>query len=76
MRSMSNNFKTEFTYFVSFMDDYSRVTWLYLLKHHSEVFFTFKVFYSEIKNQFNSSIKILQSDNAKECLNNFSQFSK
>jgi len=35
----------------------------------------FKPFYSEIKNQFNFSIKILRFDNAKEDLDNhFSQF--
>jgi len=39
------------------------------------VFSIFKVFYSEKKNQFNSDIKILRSDNAKEYLSNtFSQF--
>ena len=57
------------------MDDYSRVIWIYLLKSHSEVFFTFKVFYSKIKIHFNSNIKILRSNNAKEYLdNNFRQF--
>ena len=59
--------------FFSFVDDYSRVTWMHLLKSRSEVFYTFIIFYSEIKNQFNSSIKILRSD---DYLNNFSQFLK
>jgi len=66
--------KLIFMYFVSFVKDHSRVTWIYLLKSRSEVFFTFKVFYSEIKNQFNSNIKILRSDNVKEYLDNFKHF--
>jgi len=62
--------KLDFRYFVSFMDDYSRVTWIYLLEFHSEVFSTFKAFHSEVKNQFNSSIKLLRYDNVKEYLDN------
>ena len=64
-----------FKYFVSFVDDCSRVTWIYLLKSRSEVFSILKIFDSKIKNQFNSNIKILRSDNAKEYLDNhFGQF--
>ena len=65
--------KLIFRYFVSFVGDYSRVTWIYLLTSRSEVFFTFKVFYSKIKNQFNSNIKILRTDNAKKYMDNFRQ---
>jgi len=50
--------KLKFRYIISFMDDHSQVTCIYLIKSRSEVFFTFKVFYSEIKNRFNSNIKI------------------
>ena len=32
---------TGFKYFVSFGDDFSRVTWLYLMKSRSELFFSF-----------------------------------
>ena len=74
MGSMYTTFKLGFRYFVSFVEDHSRVTWIYPLKSHSEVFFTFKVFSSEINNQFNSNIKILRSDNTKKYLNNFRQF--
>jgi len=69
--------KLRFRYFVSFIYDYSRVTWIYLLKSQFEVFFIFKIFSSEIKNQFNFNIKILRSDNTKEYLdNNFKRFLK
>jgi len=67
--------KLGFKYFVSFVDDYSRVTWIYLLKSRSDVFPTFKIFLSEIQNQFKTNIKILRSDNAKEYLDTkFSNF--
>ena len=35
---------TEFKYFVTFMDDFSRVTWLYLMKSRSELFSHFSAF--------------------------------
>ncbi|XP_060669960.1 retrovirus-related Pol polyprotein from transposon RE1 isoform X3 [Ziziphus jujuba] len=49
-------------YFVSFIDDYSRHTWLYFLHSKSEVFEVFKSFLAYVKNQFSTSIKILRSD--------------
>ncbi|XP_072087350.1 uncharacterized protein [Arachis hypogaea] len=55
-----------FRYFVTFIDDFSRCTWLYLMKDRSELFVHFKSFCSEIQNQFKTSIKILRSDNARE----------
>ena len=48
------------------MDDYSRVTWLYLLKNRSNLFSLFCVFCAEIKTKFNVPIRTLRSDNAKE----------
>ncbi|KAL5838389.1 hypothetical protein ACOSQ3_015558 [Xanthoceras sorbifolium] len=58
--------KPGFKYFVTFVDDYSRVTWLYLMKNRSELFSLFCAFCAEIKTQFNVSIRTLRSDNAKE----------
>jgi len=55
-----------FRYFVTFIDDFSRCTWLYLMKDRSELFTHFKSFCFEIQNQFQTSIKILRSDNARE----------
>ena len=51
---------------MSFVDDYSRTTWLYLLKERSKVPIVFESFFNEIKNQFDVFIQILQSDNALE----------
>ena len=49
-----------FQYFVTFIDDYSRCTWVFLMKNSSELFSIFQIFYNEIKNQFEISIRILQ----------------
>ncbi|MCR2848031.1 transposase family protein, partial [Weizmannia coagulans] len=55
-------------YFVTFVDDFSRVTWLYLMKSRSEVFSHLCAFYAEIQNHFHISVQRLRSDNAREYL--------
>ena len=59
---------TEFKYFVSFVDDFSQVTWLYLMKSRSELFSYFSVFCYEIQTQFHVPVQTLRSDNAKKYL--------
>ncbi|KAL3502089.1 hypothetical protein ACH5RR_036538 [Cinchona calisaya] len=59
-------FKSGFEYFVTFVDDNSRVAWLYLMKNRSELFNIFCFFCAEIRTQFNISVCTLRSDNAKE----------
>ena len=55
-----------FCYFVTFIDDYSWCTWLFLMKTQTELFSIFQKFNVEIRTQFNNSIRILRSDNANE----------
>ena len=55
-------------YFVTFIDDYSRCTWLFLMKNRFKLFSIFTNFYQEIKTQFGVSIRTLCSDNAKNYL--------
>ena len=50
------------------MDDFSRVTWLYLMKTRSELFAHYSVFCAEIQTQFHVFVQTLRSDNAKEYL--------
>nr|KYP76234.1 Retrovirus-related Pol polyprotein from transposon TNT 1-94 [Cajanus cajan] len=57
-------------WFVTFIDDCMRVTWLYFLKHKSEVFYIFKTFHSMIRTQFNTYIRVLRSYNGGEYVNN------
>jgi hypothetical protein len=58
-----------FKYFVIFIDDFSRTTWLYLLKNKDEVFSQFVDFCNFVKNQFETKIKIFRSDNGTEFVN-------
>ncbi|KAK9911087.1 hypothetical protein M0R45_035010 [Rubus argutus] len=64
-----------FKYFVTFVDDFTRITWLYLLKFKSDVVNVFKDFHKLVHTQFSSSIHILRSDNGSEYMsNNMSQY--
>ena len=49
-------------YYVSFIDDYSKFTWIYLLKYKSEVFSIFQEFQKLVERQFDRKIKTVQSD--------------
>ena len=57
---------TGLRYFVTFVDDYSRTTWLYLMKSSFELFSYFRAFCAEIHTQFHVYVQNLRSDNAKE----------
>ena len=59
---------TGIKYFVTFVDDFSRVTWFYLMKSCSEIFAHFSAFCAEIQTQFHVSVQTLRSANAKEYL--------
>jgi transposase InsO family protein len=52
--------------YVSFIDDYSRKTWIYFLKSKDEVFGKFKEFKALIENVSERKIKIPRSDNGGE----------
>ena len=56
----------DFQYYVLFVDVYSKFTWLYLLKHNSDVLDVFRYFKATVENQLNSKIKILRTDNGGE----------
>ena len=45
-----------FKYFVTFVDDFTRITWLYLLKFKSKVLYVFKDFHKLVNTQFSSHI--------------------
>ena len=56
----------KYKYFVTFIDDYSRFTWIYFLRSKNEVFSMFKTFLAYIENQFHTCIKILRTDSGGE----------
>lgn len=53
-------------YFVTFIDDYSRKTWIYFLKTKDEVFDWFKELKVLVENMIGRKIKVLCSDNGGE----------
>ena len=59
---------TRYKYFVTFVNDFYNVTWLYLMKSRSEPFSHFSAFCSEIQTQFQVPVQTLRSNNAKEYL--------
>lgn len=60
------NYRGKFRYFLTLVDDYSRVTWVHLLKLKSDAFAAIRNFAVMIQTQFGKGIKILRSDNALE----------
>jgi len=58
-----------FKWFVFFVNDCTRMTWLYLLKHKDEVFSVFKSFHVMVNTQFSAKIQVLRSDNGSEYVN-------
>ena len=59
-----------YVYYASFIDDYSRKTWIYFLKKKDEVFERFKEFKALVENLSKNKIKILRSDNGAESTSN------
>ncbi|GKC69168.1 retrotransposon protein, putative, ty1-copia subclass [Tanacetum coccineum] len=56
------------SYFITFIDDFSRYGYVYLMKHKHEIFETFKVFQNEVENQLGKKIKAIRSDRGSEYL--------
>ena len=52
------------TLFLTIVDDYTRVTWLFLMKNKSEAVIVFQSFYAYVSTQFHIDIKGIRSDNA------------
>ncbi|RZB60293.1 Ycf3-interacting protein 1, chloroplastic [Glycine soja] len=53
-------------YFILFIDDFSKMAWVYFLKEKSKVFGVFKKFKALAENQSGKWIKVLRSDRGKE----------
>ena len=64
-----------YKYYVTFIDDHCRDTWIYFLRFKSEVFLSFQKFYNMVCTQFSKSIKYLCSDSGGEYMSSeFSSF--
>jgi hypothetical protein len=53
-------------YYVSFIDYFSKKTWIYFLRMKSEVFKKFKEFKSLVENQIDKNIKVMRTHNGGE----------
>ncbi len=49
-------------YYVSFVDDYSKYTWVYLLKFKADVFKIFHEFQALVERRFDRKIISMQTD--------------
>ena len=59
-----------YSYCVTFIDDYSRKTWIYFLKAKSKVFERFLEFKTLMENQIGKKIRVLRTDNGAEYTSN------
>jgi hypothetical protein len=53
-------------YFLLFVDDFTRITWIFLLKRKFETFSCFQTFKESTENECDMKIKCLRSDNGGE----------
>ena len=61
---------SSFKYFLTFIDDYSRHTWVYFLKLKCKVFDMFLAYKALVEKQSSHQIIKLRSDNGGEYVNN------
>ena len=66
--SLNIRTKWGFEYFVTFIDDYSRYGYIYLLHRKFEAFKKFKKFLTEAEKQLDKNIKLFWSDRGDEYL--------
>ena len=65
---MSTQAKGGYEYVITFMDDYSRYGYVYLMKRKSETFEIFNEFRAEVENQLGKCIKVIRYDRGGEYL--------
>ena len=58
-------------YILTFIDDFTRKTWVYFLKNKSEVFEKFGNFKALVENQSGLHIKVLRSDRGGEYISKY-----
>ena len=57
-----------YKYFLTILDDHTRVTWIYLLRTKDEVFRVFSEFIAMVETQYKTKVQGVRSDNAKELM--------
>ena len=56
-------------YVLTFIDDFSRYTWVYFLDHKNGVFDKFLAFKSHVEKESNKAIKVLHMENESRYVN-------
>lgn len=59
-------------WFITFIDNHTRFTWVFLLQEKSDIALAFKKIYQMVLTQFRTQIRILCRDNGKEFFNKIS----
>lgn len=59
-----------YKYFITFIDDFSDYTWVYLFNTHANVLQIFHDFVMLVENKLSMTIKLLLSDSAREYMSN------
>ncbi|KAI5323105.1 hypothetical protein L3X38_032177 [Prunus dulcis] len=59
----------DFRWFVMFIDDCTRLTWIYLMKHKHGVASILPVFCAMVHTQFHANVKVFRTDNGGEYVN-------
>ena len=59
---MSTQARGGYEYFITFIDDYPRFGYVYLMKQKFEAFEKYKEFKAEVENQLGKRIKAIRSD--------------
>ena len=67
---MSSSSLSEYVYYVYFIDDFSRKTWIYFMKNKDELFNKFKEIKALIKNHTEKKINIFRLNNGVEFTSN------
>ena len=67
---ISYNSLRGYAYYVYFIDDFSRKTWVYFMKNKDEVFSEFKELKALIENHLEKKIKTFRSNNGGEFTSN------
>lgn len=55
-----------FNYFLTIVDDYTRITWIFLMVNKSKTFIKLRQFIIDVKNQHNTNIHTIRSNNGTE----------